>query len=340
MHFHRDMLAICDGYGRACAARAADRPSSSARRRSPSPSGSAGWCCSRCASAPPTCCWNARRRTTCSPPSRSTARPSASPRRPPIAPCSAKLAEHDISSLRKCVSRRRGAAEGRRSTPGTPRPASSMLDGIGATEMLHIFIGSPRGRDPAGRHRPAGARLRGARGRRRTAARSRPARSAGSPCAGRPAAAISPTSARRNYVSDGWNITGDTYLQDADGYFWYQARSDDMIVSAGYNIAGPEVEIGAARRIRRSPNAAWSARRTRSAADRARPTSCCVPATRRRRDLTKAAAGPRQGDDRALQVSARHRISSTRCRAPQTGKLQRFELRRMAGEAASRQLAS
>jgi 2-aminobenzoate-CoA ligase len=44
------------------------------------------------------------------------------------------------------------------------------------------------------------------------------------------------------YVQHGWNITGDTYIRDADGYFWYQARSDDMIISAGYNIAGPEVE--------------------------------------------------------------------------------------------------
>ena len=47
---------------------------------------------------------------------------------------------------------------------------------------------------------------------------------------------------QRSYVADGWNITGDTYVRDADGYFWYQARSDDMIVSSGYNIAGPEVE--------------------------------------------------------------------------------------------------
>jgi 2-aminobenzoate-CoA ligase len=47
---------------------------------------------------------------------------------------------------------------------------------------------------------------------------------------------------QRKYVENGWNVTGDTYVQDADGYFWYQARSDDMIVSAGYNIAGPEVE--------------------------------------------------------------------------------------------------
>jgi 2-aminobenzoate-CoA ligase len=44
------------------------------------------------------------------------------------------------------------------------------------------------------------------------------------------------------YVQNGWNITGDTFLRDEDGYFWFKARSDDMIVSSGYNIAGPEVE--------------------------------------------------------------------------------------------------
>ncbi|HRO62066.1 MAG TPA: 2-aminobenzoate-CoA ligase, partial [Burkholderiaceae bacterium] len=44
------------------------------------------------------------------------------------------------------------------------------------------------------------------------------------------------------YVQDGWNLTGDAYLMDEDGYFHYQARTDDMIVSAGYNIAAPEVE--------------------------------------------------------------------------------------------------
>ena len=43
-------------------------------------------------------------------------------------------------------------------------------------------------------------------------------------------------------MQHGWNITGDTYHLDADGYFWFQARADDMIVSSGYNIAGPEVE--------------------------------------------------------------------------------------------------
>ena len=47
---------------------------------------------------------------------------------------------------------------------------------------------------------------------------------------------------QRNYVREGWNVTGDTFVQDDDGYFRYQARSDDMIVTSGYNVAGPEVE--------------------------------------------------------------------------------------------------
>lgn len=47
---------------------------------------------------------------------------------------------------------------------------------------------------------------------------------------------------QKNYVRDGWNLTGDSFFQDADGYFHFAARSDDMIISAGYNIAGPEVE--------------------------------------------------------------------------------------------------
>ena len=48
------------------------------------------------------------------------------------------------------------------------------------------------------------------------------------------------------YVRDGWNRTGDTFIEDADGYFWFQARSDDMIISSGYNISGPEVEVSLA----------------------------------------------------------------------------------------------
>jgi len=47
---------------------------------------------------------------------------------------------------------------------------------------------------------------------------------------------------QRDYVVGGWNVTGDTYRRDAQGYYWYLARSDDMIVSSGYNIGAPEVE--------------------------------------------------------------------------------------------------
>jgi 2-aminobenzoate-CoA ligase len=47
---------------------------------------------------------------------------------------------------------------------------------------------------------------------------------------------------QQTYVQGGWNVTGDTYVMDEDGYFWYKARNDDMIISSGYNIAGPEVE--------------------------------------------------------------------------------------------------
>jgi 2-aminobenzoate-CoA ligase len=116
-----------------------------------------------------------------------------------------------------------------------------IIDGIGSTEMLHIFISSAdddiragsTGRvvpgyeaailDPDGKPVPDGT----------------PGR----------LAVKGPTGCRyladdrqRSYVADGWNLTGDTYVRDADGYFWYQARSDDMIISGGYNIAGPEIE--------------------------------------------------------------------------------------------------
>jgi 2-aminobenzoate-CoA ligase len=151
-----------------------------------------------------------------------------------------KLEGYDISSLRKCVSAGEPLPKG---TFEAWRDATSirLMDGIGATEMLHIFIaareeeirpgatGKPvpgyeaKVIDEEGRDLPPGS-------------------------VGR-LAVRGPTGCRyladerqHKYVQDGWNVTGDTYLQDEDGYFWYQARSDDMIISAGYNIAGPEVE--------------------------------------------------------------------------------------------------
>jgi 2-aminobenzoate-CoA ligase len=151
-----------------------------------------------------------------------------------------KLGNRDISSLRKCVS------------AGETLPKATfdawfkatglkLMDGIGSTEMLHIFISAVEDEirpgatgkpvpgyeakiiDDEGRDLPPGTMGR--------------------------LAVRGPTGCRyladerqHKYVHDGWNVTGDTYVMDADGYFWYQSRSDDMIVSSGYNIAGPDVE--------------------------------------------------------------------------------------------------
>jgi 2-aminobenzoate-CoA ligase len=117
----------------------------------------------------------------------------------------------------------------------------AIIDGIGSTEMLHIFICSADG------HIRPGSTGRAVPGYQATILDQE-----GSEVPdGQPGrlAVKGPTGCRylsdprqRNYVQRGWNITGDTYIRDSDGYFWYQARSDDMIISSGYNIAGPEVE--------------------------------------------------------------------------------------------------
>jgi 2-aminobenzoate-CoA ligase len=149
-------------------------------------------------------------------------------------------AQHDLSSLRKCVS----AGE------ALPKPifeawqaatGLKLMDGIGATEMLHIFISAP---EEAIRPGATGLPVPGYVARVVDEAGAEVPRGT----IGR-LAVKGPTGCRYlddprqvQYVQHGWNITGDTYIQDADGYFWYQARNDDMIISAGYNIAGPEVE--------------------------------------------------------------------------------------------------
>jgi 2-aminobenzoate-CoA ligase len=152
----------------------------------------------------------------------------------------AKLSTANIKSLRVCVS------------AGETLPLATfdawkqatgitILDGIGATEMLHIFIGSPVDAvRPGATGKPVEgyeAKIVDDKG------REVPRGTAGQ------LAVRGPTGCRylddprqSKYVQDGWNFTGDVYIEDADGYFWYQARSDDMIISSGYNIAGPEVE--------------------------------------------------------------------------------------------------
>jgi 2-aminobenzoate-CoA ligase len=146
----------------------------------------------------------------------------------------------DVKSLRKCVS------------AGEPLPVPTyeawhkatglrMVDGIGSTELLHIFIS---GTDDDFRPGAIGKVVPGY--------EARVVDDAMRPVApgtvGR-LAVRGPTGCRyladerqRNYVRQGWNLTGDSFKMDADGYFYFQARTDDIIVSAGYNISGPEVE--------------------------------------------------------------------------------------------------
>ena len=116
-----------------------------------------------------------------------------------------------------------------------------MLDGIGATEMFHIFISC----------KPTDVR-RGAIGKVVPGYSAKVVNDAGEEVphgtVGK-LAVIGPTSCKylddprqANYVKGGWNYPGDAFTQDADGYFFYRARDDDMIITSGYNVGGPEVE--------------------------------------------------------------------------------------------------
>jgi len=116
-----------------------------------------------------------------------------------------------------------------------------ILDGIGSTEMLHIFISNRIGDcAPACTGRPVGgyeAKVVDAE------MNERPRGEVGRLAVRGPTGCRYLADARQQaYVRDGWNLTGDSFVQDADGYFHFIARSDDMIISSGYNIAGPEVE--------------------------------------------------------------------------------------------------
>jgi len=148
---------------------------------------------------------------------------------------------YDLSSLRRCVSA--GETLPAPTFEAFRRAAGlAIIDGIGSTEMLHQFISSADGDirpgstgrvvpgyqakvvDENGEDVPPGVigrlAVRGPTGCRYLADPER----------------------QRGYVQNGWNLTGDAYLMDEDGYFWYQARTDDLIVSAGHKIAAPEVE--------------------------------------------------------------------------------------------------
>jgi 2-aminobenzoate-CoA ligase len=239
MHFHRDLLATCDTYGRHVLRAAADDVFIGSPPIAftfglggallfPLRVGAASILLERAAPEELIAAIAAERATIC------FSAPTA------YRMMLGRLAGHDIMCLRKCVS----AGEALPKATFDAWFAATglkIMDGIGSTEMLHIFIGSPPEEIRAG--------------------------STGKPVCGYEARVVDtdghevptgtigrlavrgPTGCRylsdsrqRQYVSDGWNLTGDVYVTDADGYFWYQARSDDMIISAGYNIAGPEVE--------------------------------------------------------------------------------------------------
>ena len=146
----------------------------------------------------------------------------------------------DLSSLTRCVSAGEYLSRDV-SDLWHDRTGIRLIDGIGATEMIHIFISA------------AGDEIRpGATGKPLPGYRACVLDADGQPMpagsTGR-LAVTGPTGCRyldderqRDYVLNGWNVTGDIYRVDEDGYFWFIARADDMIVSAGYNIAGPEVE--------------------------------------------------------------------------------------------------
>jgi len=152
-----------------------------------------------------------------------------------------KLAgDHDLSSLRTCVSAGE-ALPAATSDAWCEATGVRIIDGIGSTEMIHIFI-SASGDDI----RP------GATGKAIPGYEARIIDAAGNTLppgeTGR-LAVRGPTGCRyldddrqAAYVQNGWNLTGDVYRLDEDGYFWFVARSDDMIVSSGYNIGAPEVE--------------------------------------------------------------------------------------------------
>ncbi len=147
---------------------------------------------------------------------------------------------YDISTLRTCVS----AGEALPKAVWEEWHAKTglkILDGIGSTEMLHIFIGSPRDEarpGSTGRVVPGYiAEIHDDDG------RSLPDGTMGRLAVKGPTGCKYLQDERQSiYVQRGWNYPGDAYRRDADGYFWYVARTDDMIVSAGYNISGPEVE--------------------------------------------------------------------------------------------------
>lgn len=146
------------------------------------------------------------------------------------------------TKLRKCVSAGEALPAATR-TLWREATGIELIDGIGATEMLHIFISADE------EHARGGATGTVVPGYEAKVVDDNgvevPPGTVGKLAVRGPTGCRYLNDARQQaYVKNGWNLTGDAYLMDADGYFHYQSRTDDMIISAGYNIAAPEVEEG------------------------------------------------------------------------------------------------
>ncbi len=233
-------------------------------------------------------------------------------------------AGHDLSSLRVTVSSGEMLPA---DTRAAWREATGieMTECLGSTELLHAFIACK-----PGEVRP------GATGRVVPGYRAAVLGDDGVPVPpgqiGR-LAIKGPTGCRyladarqATYVQNGWNLTGDAYLMDGDGYYWYQSRTDDMIISAGYNIAGPEVEDV----LLTHPGVAECGVVGVADAERGQIVKACVvlrpgfvagdATARELQDLVKATIAPYKYPRAVQFVDALPRTEN--------GKLQRFKLRR------------
>jgi len=236
-----------------------------------------------------------------------------------------QVGKYDLASLRKCVS----AGE---ALPAATRQlwkdatGIEIIDGIGSTELLHIFISHP---DTDARPGATGKAIPGyvACVMDEVGRPLPPGRSGRLAVKGPTGCRYLDDPRQANYVQDGWNYTGDAYRTDADGWFFYEARTDDMIVTAGYNVAGPEVE-GALMK-----HAAVSECACVASPDEERGSvvkafivlkpgyAACEALTRELQDYVKQAIAPYKYPRAVEYVDSLPRT--------ETGKLQRFRLRQM-----------
>ena len=259
MHFHRDVMASCVCFPphvlRAERRRRLHRqPAARLHLRPGRPDA-----CSRCTSAPRRCCSRRPARPTCSRRSPRIARPCCF-----TAPTSYRAMAAGARENEDRRARRRQPAQVRRRRRGAARGDARALEGGDRhrdhrrhrrdRDVPHLHL-RRRGARAARRHRHRRARLPRARASTTTATTCPPARSAASRCKGPTGCRYLDDPRQADYVKGGWNYTGDAYLQDADGYFFYQSRTDDMIISAGYNIAARRGGRRAAAPRRRWPNA-------------------------------------------------------------------------------------